>query len=129
MKYNIDMYKNEYIVKKIHIFYIFSFGSMKMILHTAFILSVLATSSVAYFAREGYIIVVEPQEKTCFSKTFTDSVKVIFEFRVTAGGNQDIDAKIITPNGLVIYKEEKSTGDEVSFNAQNGDFKFCFRYR
>ncbi|CAL1533884.1 unnamed protein product [Lymnaea stagnalis] len=80
----------------------------------------------SYIKREAYIIIVPSQEKTCFSKIFTQSIKVIFEYRVIAGGNQDIDTRIISPNGLVIYKELKSKGDEVSFNAQNGDFKFCF---
>uniref|UniRef100_A0A0B7B3Z3 GOLD domain-containing protein n=1 Tax=Arion vulgaris TaxID=1028688 RepID=A0A0B7B3Z3_9EUPU len=84
------------------------------------------TGVSAYFAREAFIVVVYPKDKFCFSKTFTNAIKVIFEYSVTAGGNHDIDARIVTPNGLIIYKEEKKNGDEVSFNAQNGDFKFCF---
>ncbi|XP_059178169.1 transmembrane emp24 domain-containing protein 7-like [Physella acuta] len=81
---------------------------------------------LSYISREAYVIIVPAQEKTCFSKTFSQSIKVVFEYSVTAGGNKDIDARIISPNGLVLYKQLKSRGDEVSFNAQNGDFKFCF---
>lgn len=98
-----------------------------MLVQIICILSFTVTVCSAYFAREGFIIVIPPKEQSCFSKTFTSSVRVIFEYRVTAGGNQDIDAKIITPNGLFIYREERKQGDEVSFDAQNGDFKFCFR--
>ncbi|KAH9509257.1 Transmembrane emp24 domain-containing protein 7 [Bulinus truncatus] len=80
----------------------------------------------AYFTRESFVVIVPNKQRSCFSKVFSKPIKVIFEFRVTAGGNQDIDARIISPNGLVIFKELKSKGNEVSFNAQNGDFKFCF---
>ncbi|KAK3745467.1 hypothetical protein RRG08_046124 [Elysia crispata] len=45
---------------------------------------------------------------------------------VVAGGNRDIDIKVISPNGLVLYKALRTSGDELSFYAQGGDFRFCF---
>jgi len=95
----------------------------------AFILAVF-TSTLAYTQafvdREAYTVIIDHGEKTCYSKSFDMSIKVIFEYRVTAGGNKDIDARVVSPNGLVIYKELKKTGDEISFMASEGDFKFCF---
>lgn len=79
-----------------------------------------------YFDREAYTVIIDSGEKTCYSKSFPSSVKTIFEYRVTMGGNKDIDARVVSPNGLVIYKELKKQGDEISFMASQGDFKFCF---
>ncbi|GFS00517.1 transmembrane emp24 domain-containing protein 7 [Elysia marginata] len=64
--------------------------------------------------------------KSCFSKTFTASVQVVFEFKVVSGGNRDIDIKVISPNGLVLFKALRTSGDEISFYAYGGDFRFCF---
>jgi len=88
--------------------------------------SLLATLTEAFIDREAYTVIIDHGEKTCYSKSFTQSVKVIFEYHVTVGGNKDIDARVVSPNGLVIYKELKKSGDEVSFMASEGDFKFCF---
>ncbi|GFO16924.1 transmembrane emp24 domain-containing protein 7 [Plakobranchus ocellatus] len=58
--------------------------------------------------------------------TFGERVKIVFEFQVTAGGNRDIDTRVMSPNGMVIYKALRTSGEELSFNAQGGDFRFCF---
>ncbi|KAK7000044.1 transmembrane emp24 domain-containing protein 7 [Biomphalaria glabrata] len=99
---------------------------VKMFINWLIVSACCLTYVAAYITREAFVIIVPNKQKSCFSKSFSKSIKVIFEFRVTEGGNQDIDARIVSPNGLVIFKDLKSKGNEVSFNAQNGDFKFCF---
>ncbi|RUS78490.1 hypothetical protein EGW08_013737 [Elysia chlorotica] len=91
------------------------------------ILLVFVFHKALSFPRESLNIVVPPMHNSCFSKTFTDKIKVVFEFSVVGGGNRDIDTRVIAPNGIVLYKALRTSGDELSFYTQDGDFRFCFR--
>ena len=75
----------------------------------------------------GHLIFELPdKEKMCFSEQFTDLVAIIFEYKVIRGGNNDVDVKVTSPNGKVLYKQLKRSSDKISMEASNGEFKFCF---
>lgn len=65
-------------------------------------------------------------EKRCFYESFTGPVKMIFEYKVLRGGNNDVDASVITPNSKIIYKEQRKSGDEFLFESSLGEYAFCF---
>lgn len=58
-------------------------------------------------AGDEYIFELEDNKAACFSDIYTKLERVIFEYRVLQGGNNDIDCKILTPNGKVLYKKER----------------------
>jgi protein ERP2 len=69
------------------------------------------------------------KEKYCFSEDFSgDTVgkRFQFQYKVIRGGNHDVDTKVISPNGLVLFKESKKHDGEFIFDSSRGEFKFCF---
>lgn len=83
--------------------------------------------SVAYYS--GGIALtfeLEDKEKTCFTETFPGGKRYVFSYQVIRGGNKDIDAWVVSPNGKIMYKEQRKEGDEYTFDPSKGDFQFCF---
>lgn len=69
---------------------------------------------------------LEDKEKTCFTETFPGGKRYVFSYQVIRGGNKDIDAWVVSPNGKIMYKEQRKEGDEYTFDPSKGDFQFCF---
>ncbi|XP_062567358.1 transmembrane emp24 domain-containing protein 3-like [Saccostrea cucullata] len=69
------------------------------------------------------------KENYCFSEDFdgvTVGKRFKFQYKVIRGGNNDVDAKVISPNGLVLFRESKNHEGEFVFDASRGEFRFCF---
>ncbi|XP_067681418.1 transmembrane emp24 domain-containing protein 7-like [Haliotis asinina] len=73
-----------------------------------------------------YTFELPDKEKTCFSEIFTDTSKILFEFKVIRGGNNDVNARVISPTGKIVYKQEKISGDIVTMEPTLGEWKYCF---
>ncbi|ESO90127.1 hypothetical protein LOTGIDRAFT_192242 [Lottia gigantea] len=69
---------------------------------------------------------LEDNAKTCFSEIYDESELIIFEYRVIRGGKMDVDAKVVSPNGKILYKQKQRQADTYELEPQNGEFKFCF---
>lgn len=69
---------------------------------------------------------LEDKEKTCFTETFPGGKRYVFSYQVIRGGNKDVDAWVVSPNGKVLYREQRKEGDEFIFDPSKGDFQFCF---
>ncbi|VDI64115.1 p24 family protein gamma-3 [Mytilus galloprovincialis] len=66
------------------------------------------------------------QEKSCFIETFPGGKSYVFSYQVIRGGNNDVDAWVVSPNGKILYKEQRKEHDEFRFDPSKGDFQFCF---
>ncbi|XP_050406593.2 transmembrane emp24 domain-containing protein 3 [Patella vulgata] len=73
-----------------------------------------------------YTFELEDNAKTCFSEIYDESQEIIFEYKVIRGGKLDVDAKVISPNGKILYKQRQKQFDTFELEPQNGEFKFCF---
>lgn len=89
---------------------------------------VIVTTLVSLSEAHGAALTFElpDNEQTCFLERFKGGERLIFEYRVIRGGNNDVDAWIESPNGKAIYKKEKNEKDAYIFDASRGEFKFCF---
>ncbi|XP_046577561.1 transmembrane emp24 domain-containing protein 7-like [Haliotis rubra] len=73
-----------------------------------------------------YTFELPDKEKTCFSEIFTDTSKILFEFKVIRGGNNDVNVRVVSPTGKIVYKQEKMSGDIVTMEPTLGEWKYCF---
>lgn len=69
---------------------------------------------------------LEDRERSCFTETFPGGKRYVFSYQVIRGGNKDVDAWVVSPNGKVLYREQRKEGDEFIFDPSKGDFQFCF---
>lgn len=67
------------------------------------------------------------KEKWCFNHEFSKAAPYIFYFKVIRGGNNDVDVKVMTPNGRVIYNEKRQNNGRVEMDTTSrGAYEFCF---
>lgn len=69
------------------------------------------------------------KEQYCFSEDFSGNTvgkRFRFQYKVIRGGNHDVDAKVVSPNGLVLFKESRKQDGEFVFDSSRGEFRFCF---
>lgn len=95
--------------------------------NVCFVCAFLVSSALGKrFVGGDYTFELPDKEKTCFSEIFTDTSKILFEFKVIRGGNNDVDVKVISPAGKIVYKQEKISGDIVTMEPTLGEWKYCF---
>ncbi|KAK3093738.1 hypothetical protein FSP39_019503 [Pinctada imbricata] len=83
----------------------------------------------AHAAGTSLIFELPDKEKTCFYHEFKGASvgkSFVFEYRVIRGGNNDIDAWVVSPNGKLLYKELRLSAGIFTFDSSRGDFRFCF---
>ena len=67
------------------------------------------------------------KEQWCFGHEFPKAAPYIFSFKVLRGGNNDVDVKLTTPNGRVIYNEKRRHEGRIEMDTTTkGAYKFCF---
>lgn len=100
---------------------------MKMLVVFIFILGFNFNFSQGYYSGGvALTFELEDKEKSCFTETFPGGKRYVFSYQVIKGGNQDVDAWVVSPNGKILYKEQRKEGDEFTFDPSKGDFQFCF---
>eukprot|EP00002_Diphylleia_rotans_P007243 TRINITY_DN1674_c0_g1_i1.p1 TRINITY_DN1674_c0_g1~~TRINITY_DN1674_c0_g1_i1.p1 ORF type:complete len:214 (+),score=54.74 TRINITY_DN1674_c0_g1_i1:52-693(+) len=63
----------------------------------------------------------------CFYEELSPNQGVHFDFRVLSGGVLDIDVKVTSPDGDVLYEGQRENHGNVMFRADTeGDYDFCF---
>ena len=66
-------------------------------------------------------------EIQCFYEHVNKGVNTVVEFQVVTGGNYDVDMTMKSPNGKVVYKDQKKQYDSVKHTAQEeGIYEVCF---
>ncbi|OWF56834.1 transmembrane emp24 domain-containing protein 7-like [Mizuhopecten yessoensis] len=65
-------------------------------------------------------------EKVCFTEKFRDMTAKLLVYKVLRGGNNDINVWILSPNGKVVYRADRTTEDKVLFDSSYGEYQFCF---
>ena len=66
-------------------------------------------------------------EIQCFYEHVNKGMNTVVEFQVVTGGNYDVDMTMKSPNGKVIYKDQKKQYDSVKHAAQEeGIYEVCF---
>ena len=69
---------------------------------------------------------LDDNDKMCFHEKFKDGQKYLLEFQVLKGGKLDVDVSLESPNGKIIYKEQKRTKEQILFDTSYGEWTFCF---
>lgn len=98
---------------------------MHLILSTLVVAIFVIRLSVGHES-SGLTFELPDNEKMCFHEDFEGSKKYIFEFRVLSGGNNDVDARVQSPNGIVLYDVIKQQTGVYSFDISWGTYTFCF---
>ena len=62
----------------------------------------------------------------CFYQSYLGSSRWIFTFKVLKGGKNDVGASLESPNGKILYKENKIKEDKFVFETSVGVYKICF---
>jgi hypothetical protein len=62
----------------------------------------------------------------CFHEQYDVTRVYEMTYSVLSGGKNDVDCKVLSPAGLVIYKKTLSKGDQFKFQSSHGEFSFCF---
>ncbi|XP_060081786.1 transmembrane emp24 domain-containing protein 7-like [Ylistrum balloti] len=65
-------------------------------------------------------------EKVCFTEKFRDTTTKLFVYKVLRGGNNDINVWILSPNGKIVYKADRTTENKILFDSSYGEYQFCF---
>lgn len=102
--------------------------SMTLLCHVGVSLVVVLLSQCYGTLGSGTSLTFElpEKEKFCFSQKFRDISSKLMVYKVLRGGNTDVDAWILSPNGKVMYKAEQKKEDKVLFDSSYGDYQFCF---
>lgn len=89
----------------------------------------LAVASPAVSADDGGVAVqILPTKKECFYEPVAAAgIKVFLHYMVTSGGALDVDAEVLNPEGMVVWKSEKESENRVLFKSTKaGRYAFCF---
>jgi len=74
-----------------------------------------------------YFITVDAHSEECFFDKVDLGTKMGLTFEIAEGGFLDIDARIIAPNGKVIYEGEQESSGKFTFAADmSGMYTYCF---
>lgn len=89
-------------------------------------LSALTSTAVYGHDSVAFTFELPDNERQCFYSKYKESKKMTFEYEVIRGGNTDVDAMIESPNGQIVYAEQKMREDQVDFESSYGVYSFCF---
>lgn len=98
---------------------------MRLFLLT-FLVVILGTRLSVGHESSGLTFELPDNEKMCFHEDFEGSKKYIFEFRVLSGGNNDVDVRVHSPTGKLLYDANKRKTGVYSFDISWGTYSFCF---
>lgn len=98
---------------------------MHLILST-FVVIIFASRLSVGHESSGLTFELPDNEKMCFHQDFEGSKKYIFEFKVLRGGNNDVDVRVQSPNGILLYEAIKRNTGVHSFDISWGTYTFCF---
>lgn len=65
-------------------------------------------------------------QEFCFYENYNTTRVYQFTYNVIAGGENDVDCRVLSPTGLVIYQRPRAQGDQFKFQSSLGEFSFCF---
>lgn len=91
----------------------------------------ITCKTIAGVSASGTSLIFElpDKENYCFSEEFSGTSvgkRFRFQYKVIRGGNNDVDAKVVSPNGLVLFRELKKHDGAFVFDSSRGEFRFCF---
>lgn len=65
-------------------------------------------------------------QKECFYQTMKKDATLEIEYQVIDGAGLDVDFYISSPNGKVLYFDQRKSDGVHSIETENGDYMFCF---
>ncbi|KAH3852015.1 hypothetical protein DPMN_094505 [Dreissena polymorpha] len=69
---------------------------------------------------------VPDQKRFCLIELFEGPKDYVLEYKVLKGGQQDIDVHVRSPNGKIIYRQDKASEGRFEFETSRGDYQICF---
>ncbi|XP_078074197.1 transmembrane emp24 domain-containing protein 5 isoform X2 [Mustelus asterias] len=64
--------------------------------------------------------------KECFYQTMKKDATLEIEYQVIDGAGLDVDFYIASPNGNILYFDQRKSDGVHSVETENGDYMFCF---
>ncbi|GCC35785.1 transmembrane emp24 domain-containing protein 5 [Chiloscyllium punctatum] len=64
--------------------------------------------------------------KECFYQTMKKDATLEIEYQVIDGAGLDVDFYITSPNGNILYFDQRKSDGVHSIETENGDYMFCF---
>ncbi|XP_048457862.1 transmembrane emp24 domain-containing protein 5 isoform X2 [Rhincodon typus] len=64
--------------------------------------------------------------KECFYQTMKKDATLEIEYQVIDGAGLDVDFYIASPNGNILYFDQRKSDGVHSIETENGDYMFCF---
>lgn len=92
------------------------------------LLAVLLVSIISAVSAFPLTVKIGANEEECYyGQIHNVGSKIGFSYAVQAGGQFDIDLKIKSPRGQILFEETKRKQGEYSFSAsETGEYEFCF---
>ncbi|KAK2714211.1 hypothetical protein QYM36_008693, partial [Artemia franciscana] len=86
------------------------------------------TAVCALFSRAySYFVTVDAHAEECFFEKVQAGTKMGLTFEVAEGGFLDIDVKIYSPDGNLIYEGDRESNGKFAFAAdKEGVYRYCF---
>ena len=100
--------------------------SARLHVFCAMFLVIAAKTARINGAQKSMTFELPDNENFCFYEEFDGAKRYVFEYDVLAGGLNDVDASVKSPNGKILYKETKQNSDEFVFESSRGTYEFCF---
>jgi len=92
--------------------------------------SQLLAAALLLCSAAALTVTIGPASEECFIDEANVAAKVLGSFRVTKGGNLDIDVKMWNPDNTIVYEQDKQVEGSFMFVAlQKGQFRLCFSNR
>jgi len=94
------------------------------------LLAFLALISPLMQTVQAFNVYVSAKDQQCFFDHVYAGDKVVISYMVTEGGNNDIDLRVIGPDGKTVYEKERSQEGRLQFKAmQEGTHTLCLDNR
>jgi len=100
---------------------------MELFRFKVLLLTFFVVKSVQSFNDNDLTIHVPAGSVECFYQPIKDEKTLEIEYQVIAGGDLDIDFRVSSPNGKVLFAEgRKNDGVHTVEEAEAGDYEICF---
>ncbi|XP_060686113.1 transmembrane emp24 domain-containing protein 5 [Hemiscyllium ocellatum] len=92
------------------------------------LLSVLAQVSFSFPQSfdSDFTFTLPAGRKECFYQTMKKDATLEIEYQVIDGAGLDVDFYITSPNGNILYFDQRKSDGVHSIETENGDYMFCF---
>jgi len=90
-----------------------------------YIYQLLTVCSLAVLCH-GLTFELPDKEELCFYEEFDGAEQRVVRYKVIRGGKLDVDLKVATASGKLVYNKNKQNKDKFQFESGFGVYSFCF---